>query len=94
MNPGRIVGHRTSLDELAANLAVAVERSVINKTGLQGSYDLTLTWAPDQKTGLADDSNGESIYTALQQQLGLKLTAARAPVEMVIVDSAERPSGE
>ena len=43
---GRIIGHRTNLDELATNLAIMVDREVINKTRLPGSYDLTLNWSP------------------------------------------------
>jgi uncharacterized protein (TIGR03435 family) len=87
---GNIVGHRTTLDELATNLAIMVERLVINKTGLEGSYDLTLTWTPDKVRGT--DDNGPSLFTAVEEQLGLKLEAGRGPVEVLVVDSAEKPS--
>jgi uncharacterized protein (TIGR03435 family) len=87
---GNIVGHRTTLDELATNLAIMVERLVINKTGLEGSYDLTLTWTPDQVRGT--DDNGLSLFTAVKEQLGLKLEAGRGPVDVLVVDSAQKPS--
>lgn len=82
-NMGRIVGHRTNLDELATNLAVMVDREVVNQTGLQGSYDLTLSWSPDGTTG-------PSIFTALEEQLGLKLEAGRGPVDLLFIDAADK----
>jgi uncharacterized protein (TIGR03435 family) len=82
---GRIVGHRTTLDELATNLSVMVDRPVINKTGLTGNYDLTLDWSPDGVTG-------PSIFTALEEQLGLRLETDRGQVEIFVVDSADKPT--
>jgi len=88
VNAGKIVGHRSNMDELSTNLAIMVERSVINRTGLNGSFDFTLTWTPDSMP----DGIGPSIYAALQEQLGLKLAAGRGQVEMLVVDSAEKLS--
>jgi uncharacterized protein (TIGR03435 family) len=82
-NMGRIAGHHTNLDELATNLAVMVDREVVNKTGLTGSYDLTLTWSPDETTG-------PSVFTALEEQLGLRLETGRGSVDILVVDSAGR----
>jgi uncharacterized protein (TIGR03435 family) len=81
-NMGRITGHNTNLDELATNLAIMVDREVVNKTGLRGSYDLTLNWS--------QDATGPSIFTALEEQLGLRLEAARGSVEVFVVDSADK----
>jgi bla regulator protein BlaR1 len=74
-------------------------RLVVNKTGLTGTYNLTLNWAPEPSspTGVdgaasPDDSGGESIFTALEEQLGLKLVPAKGPVEIVVIDHIERPS--
>jgi uncharacterized protein (TIGR03435 family) len=82
-NMGHIVGHRTNFDELATNLAMMVDREVVNKTGLTGSYDLTLNWSPDATTE-------SSIFTALDEQLGLRLEAGRGPVNVLVVDSADK----
>jgi uncharacterized protein (TIGR03435 family) len=64
-------------------------RKVVNKTGLEGGYDFTLDYAPDG----ADASDPRpSIYTALEEQLGLKLEPAREPVDVIVVDHIERPT--
>jgi uncharacterized protein (TIGR03435 family) len=89
VNAGKITGHRTNMEEFAGSLAVMVERSVLNRTGLSGSYDLTLTWTPDQARTADDD--GPSLFAALEEQLGLKLEAGKGPVELLIVDSAVKP---
>jgi uncharacterized protein (TIGR03435 family) len=88
VNAGKITGHSTNMSELATNLAMMVDTSVVNRTGLEGSYDLTLTWTPDQAR--TPDDTGPSLFTALQEQLGLKLEAGKGPVEILVIDSAER----
>jgi uncharacterized protein (TIGR03435 family) len=65
---------------------------VVDKTGLTGNYNLTLTWAPDDGSPQAPDSTLPSIFTAVQEQLGLKLQAGKADVEGFIIDHAEIPS--
>jgi uncharacterized protein (TIGR03435 family) len=80
-----------SMDQLATHLSLDphIGRPVIDKTGLTGRYDYALTaWGSG-----ASDPNAPSIFTAVQDQLGLKLEAAKAPIEVWVVDSAERPSG-
>ena len=74
-------------------------RPIVNHTGLTGTYDLSLHWTPDQPaaaspdgTVAAPDDSGVSIFTALQEQLGLKLVPAKAPVEIIVVDNIELPS--
>jgi uncharacterized protein (TIGR03435 family) len=64
---------------------------VIDKTGLAGHADITLKWSDDvaQEQG---DSNVISIFTALEEQLGLKLEPSKGPVDTVVVDHAEMPS--
>jgi uncharacterized protein (TIGR03435 family) len=77
-------------------------RTVLDKTGLSGKYEVTLQWLPEdqlspgtaygaQATAAPSDS-GPSIYTALQEQLGLKLESAKGPVEFLVIDHVERPS--
>lgn len=73
-----------------AGLSDAVGRVVVDKTGLTGNYDMTLRWTPDEQRS-ADDA-GPSIFTALEEQLGLKLVTDKAPVDVLVVDHVERPS--
>jgi uncharacterized protein (TIGR03435 family) len=58
--------------------------------GLTGAFDIHLTWAIDNPP---PDSAGPSIFTALQEQLGLKLEATKGPVEVLVIDHIEKPSG-
>jgi uncharacterized protein (TIGR03435 family) len=81
-----------SLAQLANVLSGLMDRSVIDKTGLSGNYDLKLEWTPDD-TLPAPDATGPSIFTALQEELGLRLESQRGSVEVLVVDSAEKPSG-
>ncbi len=90
------VGQAASMDQLTANLQMFARAPVVDKTGLAGTYDFTLTAAPQPALTPGDSdppvSNGQSLFSAVQQQLGLKLTPAKVPVEYVIVDHIERPS--
>ena len=78
-----------------------LRKPVIDKTGLTGAYDFTLEFAPEQAPRAASDDPGAppsepgaaSIFTAIQQQLGLKLEAGRGPVQIFVIDHIERPSG-
>jgi uncharacterized protein (TIGR03435 family) len=96
---GSIVGRAAGVPELAGILSNLVSRTVVDKTGLTGSYDIGLKWTPDESTirGPGDpdapppDSNSPSIFTALQEQLGLELKSAKGPVEMLVIDHAEKP---
>jgi uncharacterized protein (TIGR03435 family) len=74
-------------------------RLIIDKTGLTGKYEFTLAWTPEQMPTSAPppgvppiDPNGPSFFTALQDQLGLKIQSAKGPVEVVVIDSIERPT--
>jgi uncharacterized protein (TIGR03435 family) len=67
-------------------------RYVIDKTGLAGRYDFELQWTPDDTPADSPLAGGPSIFTAVEEQLGLKLESARAPVDVLVVDSAEQPS--
>ena len=77
---------------LAKALTDQLHRMVIDKTALAGNYDLTLQWTPDGAPESTDDNAPPSIYTAVQEQLGLKLQPAKAPVEVPVVDHAAMPS--
>ena len=105
VGPANIAAGSQSLAQLAAILSGRVQRVVVDRTGLTGDFDIDLTWTPDQiQQGPAAqpppgapplppiDPNGPSIFTAVQEQLGLKLEPQRGPVEVFVIDSAERPT--
>jgi uncharacterized protein (TIGR03435 family) len=65
-------------------------RAVVNKTGITGLFDIHLEFTPEQDSSTADA--GPSIFTAVQEQLGLRLVPARGPEEIIVIDHVERPS--
>lgn len=80
------------IEDLVATLANVCGRPVFDKTGLTGKYDYKLEYAPEDAQ--ADpDASAPSIFTAVQEQLGLKLESAKGPVEIFVIDHAEKPSG-
>jgi bla regulator protein BlaR1 len=91
----------TSLGALVNVLPQFVERQVIDRTGLTGIYDLTLKWTPEAIPSLLGlpqaplppaDPDAPNIFTAVQEQLGLKLEAGRGPVEVIVIDHIEKPT--
>jgi uncharacterized protein (TIGR03435 family) len=80
-----------SMASLAETLSGQVNRTVIDKTGLAGNFDVGLNWAPDEIDDARTDA-GPSIFTALQEQLGLKMQSGKGPVETLVVDHVEMPS--
>lgn len=90
MGYGSAVGQGTSLDNLVLNLPGITGHFVANETGLTGVYDFTLHYSPVDPP--PPDSNEPSIYTALEEQLGLKLESVKRPMKVVVIDSVERPS--
>ena len=83
-----IEGTKASMAGLADHLAGKAGHPVVDKTGLTGEYDFRLEWASDQ----AADSTLPSLFTAIQEQLGLKLESTRGPVEVIVVDKASNAS--
>jgi uncharacterized protein (TIGR03435 family) len=73
------------MTQLATSLAPFVSRFTVDKTGLTGGFDVELTWT-------SDDSTGPGIFTAIQEQLGLKLISEKGPVNVLVLDRAEEPS--
>jgi uncharacterized protein (TIGR03435 family) len=86
-----LAAHDLPMASLADTLAGLVNRTVIDRTGLAGNYDLALKWSPDDASEAQTDS-APSIFTALQEQLGVKLQSAKGPVETLIVDHVEMPA--
>jgi uncharacterized protein (TIGR03435 family) len=99
---GRLVGRRVTAYDVARILSRQVDRAVLDRTGLAGEYDFQLDFTPDSGpcrtasdspgASSAVDSGLPSLYTAVQQQLGLKLEPSRGPVELLIIDRVEKPS--
>jgi uncharacterized protein (TIGR03435 family) len=98
MGPGRINGQRGRISQLCDRLSTLLSVTVVDKTGLQGNYNITMAWTPDPEaertlTGdrpPASDGPGPTVFAAIQEQLGLKLTAGKGPVEVIVIDSVEK----
>jgi uncharacterized protein (TIGR03435 family) len=88
-NTGSVIdAHNTSMDLFAKVLARKTELPVANHTGLEGVFNFKLQWAPDSSA----TAEGASLFTAIQEQLGLRLRSQRAPVEVLVIEHVERPS--
>jgi uncharacterized protein (TIGR03435 family) len=100
-SPGKMVGKGVFMRNLTENLSRQLDMPVIDNTGLKGAFDFTLEWQPEPRgdshaagAPAPEASAGPSIFTAVQEQLGLKLEARKAPLEVLVVDRAERnPTG-
>jgi uncharacterized protein (TIGR03435 family) len=88
---GTIVSNGQPLTRVVSALSMAVRRSVVDRTGLNGAFDVRLRWSDDVNVG-AGSNDTPSIFTALQEQLGLRLEPSRGPVEVLVIDSVERPA--
>jgi uncharacterized protein (TIGR03435 family) len=92
-----IAGSDDTVALLARELAQVLGRVVVNNTGISGRYDLTLTWTPDDApapmlNGAPDANAPPGIFTAIQEQLGLKLESTKGPVPVLVIDRVEPPS--
>jgi uncharacterized protein (TIGR03435 family) len=85
---GKVTAHAVELGAFVRDLYDWTGRPVVDRTGLSGRFDFTLTWAPEGST----DTDAPSIFTALQEQLGLKLEPTTGPVDVLVIDSVERPT--
>jgi uncharacterized protein (TIGR03435 family) len=92
MNRGFIGVHASRIGgRVLEGLSDAAGRIVIDKTGLTGYYDITLRWTPDGSQ-TSDPNAPPDLFTALEEQLGLKLVSTKAPVDVLVVDHIERPT--
>ena len=99
---GLLVGNGIPLSRLATVISPQLERMVVDRTNLTGRYDIQLRWTPDSRELQPDNggtrpqlpniSDAPSFFTAIQEQLGLKLESTRGPVEVIVIDRAHRPS--
>jgi uncharacterized protein (TIGR03435 family) len=105
MAAGRLQASSTNMANLANFLSSMLSRTVVDKTGIAGEFDFQLTFTPDTPAvpspdaagprpagGAAAADLGPDIFAAMQEQLGLKLESAKGPVEILVIDSVERPS--
>jgi uncharacterized protein (TIGR03435 family) len=99
---GRVAGVMASMSQLAVTLSDTVlngqailDRPVLDRTGLTGVYDFKLEWSGEEQSAdgaTATNPAGASIFTAIQQQLGLKLDSTKAAVEVFVIEQAARPT--
>jgi uncharacterized protein (TIGR03435 family) len=98
MGGTQIIGTNAPILGLADALSERLQRTVVDKTGVDGRYDFKLAFTPDDRlTGFGEDNvnpdpEGASLFAALSEQLGLKLEGSKGPVEIFVIDRAERPS--
>ncbi|MBI2686544.1 MAG: TIGR03435 family protein [Acidobacteria bacterium] len=88
MNRGSLTAQRAPLSRFAQSLSHLVGQTVVDQTGIAGEFDFAMKWSPDN----APDADGPSIYTAIQDQLGLRLESKKGPVEVIVIESIEKPT--
>jgi uncharacterized protein (TIGR03435 family) len=89
---GHLLGGRVTTAVLATMLSRQLEHHVTDATGLPGKYDFQLDWTPEAGPCPSATTDQPSIFTAVQQQLGLRLEAAKGPVEILVIDHIQTPS--
>jgi bla regulator protein blaR1 len=102
MGPAMLKATGIPIANMIPMLSRFLGRTVVDKTGLTGKFDISLEWTPDESQAMQfapdgpkpppPDAAGPSIFTALQEQLGLKLESQKGPVEIFVIDGAEKPS--
>jgi uncharacterized protein (TIGR03435 family) len=85
---GVLTCQRIDMAGLADALGMQSDRTVMDETGISGEFDFTLKWSPEAD----QDTSGSSLVTAIQEQLGLKLESTKSPVEVLVIDSAQKAS--
>jgi uncharacterized protein (TIGR03435 family) len=106
MRPGQLTAQAVPVASLVNILSQQLHRTVMDKTGLTGKYNISLQWTQDdgsnpmfkgtdgsqQRAEPTPDASGPSIFTAVQEQLGLRLQSSKGPVQVVVIDHVEMPS--
>ncbi len=98
MGLNHLEAHEISMTRFAEGLTRAVDRKVIDRTGRPEKFNISLQWLPDEHQALPSSDaivlppDTPSIFTALQEQLGLKLESSKAAIKLLVIDHAERPS--
>jgi uncharacterized protein (TIGR03435 family) len=91
-DPGRAQGFAAPIEILAPFLSNQTGRPVLDQTGLAGKYDFVLEWTPDTADLPDPAAAGPAIFTGMQEQLGLRLVAQKGPVQIIVIDRAQKPS--
>jgi uncharacterized protein (TIGR03435 family) len=94
---GHLHGRDVPMEALLYMLSkINLDRQVVDQTGLKARYDFDLTWTPDELSNLTEPASGDtkppSLFTAMQEQLGLRLEATKAEVDAVLIDHIDRPT--
>jgi uncharacterized protein (TIGR03435 family) len=101
LGAGAVSGRKLSIDRLITTLSPYVNRVIVDRTNLSGVFDLELRWLPDMLPFAAGaglppppiaDPDAPPLFTAIQEQLGLKLESARGPVDVLVIDGVEKPT--
>ncbi|MGA7341935.1 MAG: TIGR03435 family protein [Terracidiphilus sp.] len=108
MQPGELTGQAVPIGILVRQLSFTLGSTVVDQTGVTGKYDLDLKWTPDVGSGSmpaapdggqpgaatppVPDGSGPSLFTALEEQLGLKLEARKVPADVIVIDHIDQPS--
>lgn len=99
-----LVGHKADITAIVRAVSLAIGSTVVDKTGLTGTYDYRLEYAPESRAGMPamhtpdvgpsapPEISGPSIFTAVQEQLGLKLEAKKEKVDVIVIDHIEQPA--
>jgi uncharacterized protein (TIGR03435 family) len=96
MEPGKLTATAIPLRNFTDTLSRMLNRPVLNKTGLTGVFNFTLEWSPEGKStdGAGELPVGPSLFTAIPEQLGLRLESRKTPIEILVIDRAEKvPTG-
>jgi uncharacterized protein (TIGR03435 family) len=80
------------MHDLVSLLSSQLQKPVVDKTGLASKYDFTLRWDPEQLSLTGNSDKSPSLFTAVREQLGLRLDSTRGPLEVLVIDRAEKPS--
>jgi bla regulator protein blaR1 len=100
---GSIEANGVPIDAFIQGLSQQLGRPIVDKTGMKGFYDIKLQWTPELGVGLVKpggpdpdpplaDASSPSIFTAIQEQLGLRLDSAKGPVDILVIDSVQKPT--
>ncbi len=93
---GKVTGGAVTMELVKMVFSDLLGRPVVDETGLHGAFDFKLEWTPETAPSAdpteAPAPSGESVFTAIQEQLGLKLESKKGPVETIVIEKVEKPS--